>query len=84
MCQSFFVHSSFNRPLGCFHVFTALDCAVIKIWLHIAFNMKILLQADKNVELKYMFILNQNIRICTYNRPPESLWEVYTMIKGVH
>ena len=38
MYHIFFIHSSVDGHLGCFHVLTIVNSAAMNIWGHISFN----------------------------------------------
>ena len=39
----FFIHSSVDRHLGCFHVFAIVNSAAMNIGMHVSFQMRILI-----------------------------------------
>ena len=42
MCHIFFIHSSVNGHLGCFHVFVVVDSAAMNIGVHVSFRIIVL------------------------------------------
>ena len=41
MYSSFFIHSSVNGHLGCFHVLALLNSAVVNIRIHVSFSNRV-------------------------------------------
>ena len=39
MCHSFFIHSSVDGHLGCFHVLAIANGAVVNIGIHVSFSV---------------------------------------------
>ena len=39
MCYIFFIHSSVDRYLGCFHVLDIVNSVVLNIWAHMSFRI---------------------------------------------
>ena len=39
MCQSFFIHSSVNRHLGCFHVLAIVNSVAVNIGVHVSLSI---------------------------------------------
>ena len=41
MYHNFFIHSSVDRHLGCFHVLAIVNCAEMNIGIHVSFSILI-------------------------------------------
>ena len=39
MCHNFFIHSSVDRHLGCFHVLALVNSAAVNIRVHVTFQL---------------------------------------------
>ena len=44
MYYNFLIHSSVDGHQGCFHVLATVNSAVVNIWLHVSFSIKIFLE----------------------------------------
>ena len=42
MCHIFFIHSSVDRHLGCFHVLAIVNSAAVNIGVHVSFQIRAL------------------------------------------
>ena len=43
MCYIFFIHSSVDGPLGCFHILVIVNNAVMNIRVHVCFQISVLI-----------------------------------------